>query len=64
MRQGPCSRDGRGRTTLSPAEREIARNSFTDRNVSDAEKEYLYLQNKKKYLSMKASGEYSTQGEG
>lgn len=49
--------------TLTREEREIARNSFGDPNMSNAEREYLYLQNKRKYLAMKADGSYSPQGD-
>jgi hypothetical protein len=68
--QAPPSRDApavsghRSRdNTLTAAEREIARNSFVDHNMSNAEREYLYLQNKRKYLAMKADGSYSSQGD-
>ena len=47
--------------TLTAAEREIARNSFGDPNMSNAEKEFLYLQNRKKYRRMLADGSYSEQ---
>ena len=47
--------------TLTAAEREIARNSFTDPNMSNTEKELLYLRNRQKYSRMKADGSYSEQ---
>jgi hypothetical protein len=50
--------------TLSPAEREIARNSFGDPNMSNAERELLYLRNRNKYRQAKADGSYSSQGNG
>jgi hypothetical protein len=51
--------------TLSPAEVAIARASFVDRpdmpRMSNAQKEYIYAQNKRRYLQMKADGSYSEQ---
>jgi hypothetical protein len=49
--------------TLSPAERDIARNSFGDPNMSNHEKELLYLRNRNKYRQAKADGSYSSQGD-
>ena len=46
---------------LTAAEREIARNSFIDPNMSNEQKEYLYLQNKRKLARMRADGSYSEQ---
>jgi len=42
--------------TLSPAEREIARNSFSDPNMTDAQRERLYAKNKAIMLAMRANG--------
>lgn len=53
-RREPSSAD----RTLSPEEREIARNSFTDPTMSNSQKEYLYLQNKLKLKRQRESGEY------
>ena len=58
----PSAAGRRPDNTLSPEERDIARRSFGAADMTDAQKEYLYLQNKKKYLSLKASGQYSDQG--
>ncbi len=44
--------------TLSPEERAIARNSFTDPNMSNAQKESLYLQNRIKLQRMRQAGLY------
>jgi hypothetical protein len=71
----PVSREapmpsGRERTppginTLSAEERDIARRSIIDRpdmpRMTDAEKEYLYLQNRNRYRQMLADGSYSEQ---
>jgi hypothetical protein len=66
--QAPVSRDSpsvsghpQQNNTLTAAEREIARNSFTDPNMSNTEKELLYLRNRQKYSRMKADGSYSEQ---
>lgn len=48
--------------TLSADERDIARRSFTDPNMSNHEKELLYLRNRQKYQAMKEDGSYSDQG--
>lgn len=53
-----------GWNTLTAEEVKIAHNSFTDPGVSPIEKEKMYLANKRKYLSMKADGSYSDQGNG
>jgi hypothetical protein len=37
-------------------ERQIARTSFTATDMTDAQKEYQYLQNKRRMLEMKADG--------
>lgn len=42
---------------LSPEERLIARTSFSS-DMTDAQKEYLYAQNKKKLRDMRANGQY------
>lgn len=47
--------------TLSAEERDIARRSFSDPNMTNAQKEYLYLQNRNRYRAMKADGSYSGQ---
>ena len=47
--------------TLTADERQIAHNSFTDPNMSPAQKEYLYLRNKRKLHRMRADGTYSEQ---
>lgn len=53
-----------GDMTLTAAEREIARNSFGAPDMSDSQKEFLYLQNRNRYRKMKADGSYSDQGGG
>lgn len=50
-----------GQITLSPEERDIARRSFTNPNMSDLEKERLYAANKLRYRTMLANGTYSNQ---
>jgi len=57
-------REPDGWNKLSAEEVRIAHNSFTDPNVSNVEKERMYLANKRRYLSMKADGSYSDQGSG
>jgi hypothetical protein len=51
--------------TLSAEERDIARRSIINRPdmppLSDAQKEYIYLQNRNRYRSMLADGSYSEQ---
>jgi hypothetical protein len=51
--------------TLTPEDVDMAHRSFVDRpdmpRMSNAEKEYSYWLQKKRYLGMKASGEYSEQ---
>jgi hypothetical protein len=42
--------------TLSPAEREIARRSFTDPSMSDEAKERSYAMQKLRMLRMRADG--------
>lgn len=44
--------------TLTVEEREVARNSFTDQNLTNSQKEQLYWQNKRKLKQMRASGAY------
>jgi hypothetical protein len=44
--------------TLSREEREIARSSFSAPNMTSAQKELLYLQNKRKLAAARASGQY------
>jgi hypothetical protein len=50
---------------LSAEERQIARDSIPDRpdapRMTDAQKEYVYLQNKRKYEEMKRNGTYDVQ---
>jgi hypothetical protein len=46
---------------LTADERQIAHNSFTDPNMSKAQKEYLYLQNKRKLRAAREDGSYSEQ---
>jgi hypothetical protein len=53
-----------GSNSLSAEERQIARNSFSDPHMSNAERELLYLRNRNRYRHMKADGSYSSQGEG
>lgn len=48
----------RSDNTLTAEERQIARTSFTDPNMTNGQKEYLYLQNKKKLAALRASGQY------
>jgi hypothetical protein len=47
--------------TLSAEERQIARHSFTDPGMSNAEKELLYLRNRQKLAQMRRDGSYSEQ---
>jgi len=65
---GSNGRRGDGAVTLSPEERDIARRSIMDHpgqpNLTNAEKEYLYAQNKLKLARMKRDGTYSDQGNG
>ncbi|MGJ4928612.1 hypothetical protein ACQR1I_14195 [Bradyrhizobium sp. HKCCYLS2038] len=66
--RGVPSASGRqesGLITLSAEERQIARNSFgavSGLYLSDDEKERMYAANKRRYLSMLASGQYGGQG--
>jgi len=73
----PVSREVPGSTgrrdyqenTLSPEERDIAHRSIMDHpgdpnNLTPAQKEYIYLQNKKKLRAKIADGSYSRQGDG
>ncbi len=46
------------RITLTPEERQIARTSFTAPDMTDAQKEYLYAQNKAKLAKQRANGSY------
>jgi hypothetical protein len=52
-----------GSRTLSPEERQVARNSFSDPSLSNEEKEFRYWQNREKYKAMKRDGSYSVQQE-
>lgn len=58
-------RQSSNKMTLSPEEVAIARASIVDRPdlppLTNAEKEYIYAQNKRKYQAMKANGQYSEQ---
>ena len=60
------NRERSDRNTLSPSEVEIAHRSFIDRpdmpRMTNAQKEYLYLQQRNRYREMKADGTYSEQG--
>ena len=47
-----------GKMTLTAEEREVARNSFSASDMTNAQKEYLYAQNKSKLRKMRANGEY------
>ncbi len=50
---------------LTAEEVAIARNSFTDHNMSNAEKELMYLRNREKLKAKRADGSYSErQGSG
>lgn len=55
-------RESSTKTTLSPEERDIARKSIVDRpdmpKLTNAQKEYIYAQNKMKLKNQRASGEY------
>lgn len=44
--------------TLTPEERQVARNSFSDPNLSNIEKERMYLANKIKLAQERAAGRY------
>lgn len=44
--------------TLTEDERRIARTSFTASDMTNAQKEYLYAQNKRKLQTMRANGKY------
>ena len=58
-------RQSSNKMTLSPEEVAIARASIVDRPdmpaLTNAQKEYLYAQNKRKYQAMKSNGSYSEQ---
>jgi hypothetical protein len=58
-------RQSSNKMTLSPEEVAIARASIQDRPdmpaLTNAQKEYIYAQNKRKYQAMKANGTYSEQ---
>jgi hypothetical protein len=63
--QAPVSRDApsvSGRPAmdnhLTAEERLIARNSCSDPNLSNAQRELLYLRNKQKLKAMRETGEY------
>jgi hypothetical protein len=68
-RETPSYSDGKPlssrKMTLSPEEVQIARAAIIDRpdmpKMSNAQKEYLYLQQREKYRAMKADGTYSEQ---
>ena len=47
-----------GKMTLTAEEREVARNSFSATDMTNAQKEYLYAQNKAKLARMRANGQY------
>jgi hypothetical protein len=49
---------------LSPEEAQIARNSFSAPGMTNAQKEMMYLQNKRRYEAAKKDGSYSDQGGG
>jgi hypothetical protein len=68
QRSVPSISTGKARQSqlhLTEDERKIARSSFVDRpdlpRMTNAQKEYLYAQQKAKYEAMKASGEYTDQ---
>lgn len=50
--------------TLSPEERVIARNSFSDPSMSDAQKERIYAMNKARLQRERAEGRYPQSGQG
>jgi hypothetical protein len=58
-------RQSSNKMTLTPEEVAIARASIVDRPdmapLTNAQKEYIYAQNKRKYQQMKANGSYSEQ---
>lgn len=58
-------RQSSNKMTLTPEEVAIARASIVDRPdlppLTNAQKEYIYAQNKRKYQTMKANGTYSEQ---
>ena len=58
-------RQSSNKMTLSPEEVAIARASIVDRPdmpaLTNAQKEYIYAQNKRKYQAMKSNGSYSEQ---
>jgi hypothetical protein len=58
-------RQSSNKMTLTPEEVAIARASIVDRPdlpaMTNAQKEYIYAQNKRKYAQMKANGSYSEQ---
>lgn len=53
MASGGRASDG---NTLSAEERQIARSSFSAPNMTNAQKEFQYLQNRKRMLEMKKTG--------
>lgn len=54
----PSGQRQTNRITLSPAEREIARTSFTAEDLTIEQKERLYAMNKAKLIRQRANGEY------
>lgn len=52
-------RQSDGWNTLTAEERKVARTSFTDPNMSNEQKELLYLKNRQKLHAMRANGSYS-----
>lgn len=54
-------RPSSSKVTLSEEERQIARTSFTNPDMTNAQKEYLYAQNKQKLSQRRANGSYPHQ---
>jgi hypothetical protein len=63
-RQTPSASTGKqssNNNILSAEEREIARNSFSNTNMTNTEKELLYWRNRERYRQQRASGQYRDQ---
>jgi hypothetical protein len=50
--------------TLTAEERQVARNFTADRSLTNEQKEYIYLQQKRKLAKMRANGSYSSDDRG
>lgn len=57
-------REAPGFNTLTAEERIVARNSFSDPNMSPQQKELLYLRNKQRLAQLRKDGAYPASGQG